>query len=95
MNVKEIIQKYRDRQKNKKEVKKSVTREWIDALVFAVVAATIVRWMIFTPYTIPTSSMEKSLLVGDFLIVSKLHYGPKTPQTPLQFPLMSNYIWGT
>ncbi len=92
----EKIKKYREAQKEKREAKpKTVLREWLDALVFAVVAATIVRWLIFTPYTIPTSSMEKSLLVGDFLIVSKLHYGAKTPKTPLQLPLTSNYIWGT
>ena len=87
---------------NKEEVskdtpkkKKSIAREWLDALIFAVIAASFVRWLVFTPYTIPTSSMERSLLVGDFLIVSKLHYGPKTPKTPLQMPLTSNYIWGT
>ena len=68
--------------------KKSVAREWIDAIIFAVVAATIIRTFILEAYTIPTSSMEKSLLVGDFLFVSKLAYGPKIPNTPLSFPFV-------
>ncbi len=84
----------------KKETKKVVrpkskTREWIDAIVFAVVAATIIRWLILEAFTIPTPSMEKSLLVGDFLFVSKLHYGARTPKTPLQMPLTHQKIWGT
>jgi signal peptidase I len=74
---------------------KSAAREWWDAIVFAVVAATLIRWLIFTPYTIPTGSMERSLLVGDFLVVSKLHYGAATPITPLQIPLTHQTIWGT
>lgn len=65
---------------------KSTAREWIDALIFAVVAATIIRTFIVEAYTIPTSSMEKTLLVGDFLFVSKFHYGPRIPNTPLSFP---------
>jgi len=65
---------------------KSSTREWVDALIFAVVAATIIRTFIVEAYTIPTSSMEKTLLVGDFLFVSKFHYGPRVPNTPLSFP---------
>ena len=66
---------------------KSKTREWTDSLVFAIVAATLIRWATFEAYTIPTPSMEDTLLVGDYLFVSKLHYGPITPQTPLQVPL--------
>lgn len=65
---------------------KSLTREWADALIFAVIAATIIRTFIVEAYTIPTSSMEKTLLVGDFLFVSKFHYGPRIPNTPLSFP---------
>lgn len=65
---------------------KSMTREWADALIFAVVAATIIRTFLVEAYTIPTSSMEKTLLVGDFLFVSKFHYGPRVPNTPLSFP---------
>jgi signal peptidase I len=74
---------------------KTKTREWIDAIVFAVIAATIIRWLILEAFTIPTPSMEKSLLVGDFLFVSKLHYGARTPATPLQMPLTHQKIWGT
>ncbi len=67
-------------------IKKSVVREWADAIIFAVIAATIIRTFLIEAYTIPTSSMEKSLLVGDFLFVSKISYGPKVPNTPLSFP---------
>ncbi|AHM63291.1 signal peptidase I [Flammeovirgaceae bacterium 311] len=74
---------------------KSASREWLDAIVFAVVAATIIRWLVFTPFTIPTGSMERSLLIGDFLFVSKSHYGAATPITPLQIPLSHQTIWGT
>lgn len=66
--------------------KKSKTREWADAIIFAVVAALIIRTFLIEAYTIPTSSMEKSLLVGDFLFVSKYAYGPKAPNTPLTIP---------
>jgi signal peptidase I len=69
---------------NKK--KKSATREWFDALIFAVIAATIIRGLFIEAFTIPTPSMEKSLLVGDFLFVSKVNYGARTPITPLAFP---------
>ncbi|HEX8349279.1 MAG TPA: signal peptidase I [Hymenobacter sp.] len=74
---------------------KGFFREWGDAILFAVVAATLIRWATFEAYTIPTPSMEHSLLVGDYLFVSKLHYGPRTPQTPLQVPLTHQTIWGT
>jgi signal peptidase I len=74
---------------------KSPFREWIDSIVFAVVAATLIRWLFMEAFTIPTPSMEKSLLVGDFLFVSKLHYGTRTPKTPLQVPLTHQKIWGT
>ena len=74
---------------------KSKTREWVDAIVFAVVAATLIRWLFMEAFTIPTPSMENSLLVGDFLFVSKMHYGARTPKTPLQVPLTHQKIWGT
>lgn len=77
------------------EVKKSKSREWADAILFAVIAATLIRWLIMEAYTIPTPSMEKSLLVGDFLFVSKFHYGTRTPKTPLQLPLTHQKIWFT
>jgi len=72
--------------------KKTAVREWVDAIIFAVVAATIIRTFIMEAYTIPTSSMEKSLLVGDFLFVSKMSYGPKVPNTPLAFPFVHHTL---
>ncbi len=66
--------------------KKSAVREWIDAAVFAIIAATLIRTFIFEAYTIPTPSMEKTLLVNDFLFVSKVSYGPRVPMTPLAVP---------
>ena len=66
---------------------KSASRQWLDSLVFAVVVATLIRWSAVEAYVIPSESMEHTLLVGDYLFVSKLHYGPLTPQTPLQVPL--------
>jgi signal peptidase I len=60
--------------------------EWIDAIIFAVVAATLIRMFFIEAFTIPTSSMEKTLLVGDYLFVSKVSYGPKLPNTPISFP---------
>ncbi|NVO32759.1 signal peptidase I [Hymenobacter lapidiphilus] len=75
--------------------RKGPIREWGDAILFAVIAATLIRWATFEAYTIPTPSMEHTLLVGDYLFVSKLHYGPRTPQTPLQVPLTHQTVWGT
>ncbi len=74
---------------------KTKVREWWDAILFAVVAATLIRWLIMEAYTIPTPSMENSLLVGDFLFVSKFHYGTRTTSTPLQIPLTHQKIWFT
>ena len=73
-----------------KRYHKSQAREWIDAAVFAVVAATIIRTFVFEAYTIPTESMEKTLLVNDFLFVNKMSYGPRIPQTPISFPFVHN-----
>lgn len=75
--------------------KRTVPQEWFEAIVFAVFAATFIRWVFMEAYVIPTPSMEKSLLVGDFLFVSKINYGPRTPKTPLQIPLTHAKIWGT
>ncbi len=75
-----------------KNYKKSSTREWIDAAVFAIVAATIIRTFVFEAYTIPTGSMEKTLLVNDFLFVSKTSYGPRMPNTPLSFPFVHHTL---
>lgn len=60
--------------------------EWVDAIMFAVIAATVIRSMFIELYQIPTSSMEKSLLVGDFLFVNKMSYGTRLTMTPLSFP---------
>ncbi len=68
--------------------KKSAAREWIDAAAFAVVAATLIRTFVFEAYTIPTPSMEKTLLVNDFLFVSKSAYGPRIPNTPIAMPFV-------
>ena len=75
-----------------KKHKKSAAREWFDAAIFAVVAATLIRTFVFEAYVIPTSSMEKTLLVKDFLFVSKLSYGPRIPNTPLSVPFVHNYL---
>ncbi len=80
--------------KNKPAKKKGFVREWVDAIVFAVIAATIIRLFLIEAYTIPTSSMEKSLLIGDFLFVSKVSYGPRTPITPIAFPFAHHTIPG-
>jgi len=71
---------------------KSALRQWLDSLVFAVVVAAFFRWSAVEAYVIPSESMEHSLLVGDYLFVSKLHYGPTTPQTPLQVPLTHQIV---
>ncbi|MDE0472878.1 MAG: signal peptidase I [Ekhidna sp.] len=87
--------KYVDRATSIPKPKKSFGREWFEAIVFAVFCATFVRWIFMEAYIIPTGSMERSLLIGDFLFVSKAEYGPRTPQTPLQIPLTHQTIWGT
>jgi len=61
--------------------------DWVDAIVFALVAVYIINILIFQNYKIPSSSLEKTLLVGDYLFVSKVSYGPRIPNTPLAFPL--------
>jgi len=75
-----------------KKFKKSPAREWIDAAVFAIVAATIIRTFVFEAYTIPTGSMEKTLLINDFLFVSKFSYGPRIPNTPLAIPFVHHTL---
>ena len=76
----------------KKSKNKTVLRvmEWVDAIVYALVAVYLINIFFFQNYKIPTSSLEKSLLVGDYLFVSKLSYGPRVPNTPLSFPLVQN-----
>jgi signal peptidase I len=70
------------------------TGEFVSSVIFAVVAATIVHTYVMQPFTIPTSSLEKSLLVGDFLFVSKFHYGARVPKTPISFPMVHDSIPG-
>lgn len=68
---------------------------WVDAIVFALVAVYFIFLYLFQNYQIPSSSLEKSLLVGDFLFVSKVAYGPRIPNTPLSFPLVQHtFPWG-
>jgi signal peptidase I len=74
---------------------KPASREWIDAGVFAIVAATIIRTFVFEAYVIPSGSMEKTLLVNDFLFVNKMSYGARIPQTPLSFPFVHNTMPGS
>jgi len=72
--------------------KKTTAREWIDAAAFAIVAATLIRTFVFEAYTIPTPSMEKTLLVSDFLFVSKSAYGPRIPNTPIAMPFVHHTL---
>ncbi|MCL2131242.1 MAG: signal peptidase I [Lentimicrobiaceae bacterium] len=71
---------------------KSKAREWSDAIIYAAVAAYIIRTFLMEFYNIPTSSMEGTLMVGDFLAVSKVSYGPKFPQTPVAVPFVHHTI---
>ncbi len=70
----------------KREGNNSTFVEWIDALIYAVIAVTFINIFFFQNYKIPTGSMEKDLLIGDHLFVSKLSYGPRIPNTPVSFP---------
>lgn len=65
---------------------------WVDDIVFALVAVYLINIFLFQNYQIPSSSLEKSLLVGDYLFVSKLSYGPRVPNTPISFPLVQNTL---
>lgn len=75
----------------KNQQAKKWAKEWLDALIFAGVTALIIRQFLFGAFRIPTPSMEKTLLVGDFLIVSKINYGPRTPMS-IAFPFTSWHI---
>ncbi len=68
------------------------TADTVSSLLFAIVVATLVHTYVMQPYTIPTSSLEKSLLVGDFLFVSKFHYGARTPMTPIAAPMVHDTL---
>ncbi|SDD35177.1 signal peptidase I [Niabella drilacis] len=78
-----------------KHHQKPAWREWVDAAIFAVVAATLIRIFVFEAYVIPSSSMEKTLLINDYLFVSKFSYGPRIPNTPLSVPFVHNYLPGS
>ena len=65
---------------------------WVDALVFALVAVYFINLFFFQNYVIPSSSLEKSLLTGDYLFVSKMSYGPRIPETPLTMPLTQHTV---
>ncbi len=71
---------------------KSAAGDWVSSILFAIVAATIVHTYFIQPFTIPTSSLEKTLLVGDFLFVSKLHYGARIPMTTVAAPMVHDTI---
>ncbi|TAE48738.1 MAG: signal peptidase I [Bacteroidetes bacterium] len=76
----------------KNQPKKSALREWGDAILFAGVAALIIRTFFIEAFMIPTSSMERTMMAGDFLFVSKYHYGTRMPMTPLAVPFVHNKI---
>lgn len=78
--------------KQKEGEKKKKWKEWADALIFALVVSSLIKIFIFQLYAIPTGSLEKTLLIGDRLFVSKLSYGPQMPNTPLSFPLVHNTL---
>ena len=71
---------------------KSTSGDWVSSILFAVVAATFVHTYFFQPFVIPTSSLEKTLLVGDFLIVSKVHYGARVPMTTIAAPMVHDTL---
>ena len=64
--------------------------EWVHAIVFAVIVASLIHKFIFQMYVIPTGSMESTLMAGDYIMVSKIDYGPQLPRTPLEFPFVHN-----
>ncbi|MEO6148896.1 MAG: signal peptidase I [Mucilaginibacter sp.] len=72
--------------------KKSKTREWVDAIVFALVVSTLVRGLLFSAYAIPSSSMEGTQMTGDYLFVSKLSYGPRMAMTPVSIPFLESHV---
>lgn len=80
--------------KNRSIQPKSGSGEWTSSILFAIVAATIVHTYFMQPFTIPSSSLEKSLLVGDFLFVSKFHYGARVPMTTVAAPMVHDTIPG-
>ena len=80
------------KKKEKEKKEKGKIREWIESILFAIFAATLIHIFTIQPYIIPTSSLEGTLLRGDFLFVSKFHYGANVPNTPLFLPFMHNTL---
>ena len=76
----------------KRNKKNSAFIEWLDALIFAIIAVTLINIFFFQNFRIPTGSMEKSLMIGDHLFVSKLSYGPRIPNTPISFPFTQHTL---
>ncbi|MGG5577348.1 signal peptidase I [Myroides sp. C15-4] len=84
--------KYRENRSLKPDTESG---EFLSSILFAVVVATVIHTYAIQPYTIPTSSLEKTLMVGDFLFVSKFHYGARTPMTTVALPMVHDTIPGT
>lgn len=82
------------RKTNNSNPKKTKIREWLDAILFAVIASTIIRGLLFSAYAIPSGSMEGTQLTGDYLFVSKFTYGPRMPFTPVTIPFTEPNIHG-
>src|ERR1700749_3893327 len=82
------------KKKETNKSKKSKGREWLDAFLFAIVAATIIRGLLFSAYAIPSGSMEGTEMTGDYLFVSKFSYGARMPITPLSIPFTEPEIHG-
>ena len=87
--------KFKKKNKSESKKKKSFFRELFDDILFALVAVTIIRGLFIEAYAIPTGSMENSMMIGDHLFVSKVHFGPRSPRTLIQFPLAHQDFWGT
>ena len=79
--------------KTRTKKKRSTAREWVDAFVFAIIAAAIIRIFFIEAYVIPSGSMENTLLIGDYLFVSKISYGPRMAMTPVAFPFTEPMAW--
>jgi len=71
---------------------KNVVADFVSSIVFAIIVATVIHTYFIQPFVIPSSSLEKTLLVGDFLLVSKMHYGARTPMTPVALPMVHDTI---
>ena len=80
------------RKTEKDKPKKTKTREWLEAILFAVVVSTIIRGLLFSAYAIPSGSMESTQFPGDYLFVSKISYGPRMPFTPVQIPFLESTV---